>query len=187
MVISCHLGLQCSVVQESVRGYPVWPTASSVKPGMQVCQVAGVSAWPARASQPSQMMLRHGCQLQTASKGCGACSSDQPQPIPAPLSALQAALLLLDLQLGTCADKALQALADAEPAASLAADIAVCKSRAAFLCGREEGGTPAWQPAQQSCACCAIQRRRPLPTWLHGNSKHWPQHRHSAFPWQAVT
>eukprot|EP00891_Asterochloris_glomerata_P001607 jgi/Astpho2/1607/fgenesh1_pg.00028_%23_15_t len=51
---------------------------------------------------------------------------------------LQAALLLLDLQLGTCADWALQALADAEPAASLAADIAVCKSRAAFLCGREE-------------------------------------------------
>lgn len=70
--------------------------------------------------------------------------------VQVPACALQAALLLLDLQLGTCADWALQALADAEPAASLAADIAVCKSRAAFLCGREEGGTPARQPAQRN-------------------------------------
>ena len=146
-------------------GRPVWPTASSC---VKAYSKGVLGCWgqhrPGTASQPAQLVHWHGCQLRTASHGLWGLLCRPASMIQAPVSALQAALLLLDLQLGICADKALQALADAEPAASLAADIAVCKSRAAFLCGREEGGAPAWQAAQQDCVCCLLQAVAPLPT-----------------------
>lgn len=57
---------------------------------------------------------------------------------------MQAALLLLDLQLGECAQKALQAAskqqADQEQPSSTGLELALCCSRAASLGGDHEGG-----------------------------------------------
>ena len=161
MIISCRSTCSDVLCEVSIVGRPVWPTASCY---VKAYSKGVLGCWgqhrPGRASQPAQLVHWHGCQLQTASQGLWGLLCRPASTIQAPVSALQAALLLLDLQLGICADKALQALADAEPAASLAADIAVCKSRAAFLCGREEGGAQHGRQRSKTVRAASSKRWR---------------------------